>query len=210
MLAVIRHYQSAAEIETHGVTIVRVRMCAWPVPRRKTNRAFREFIGNPQRNIDRVYVAVNDVCAAKSSVVDPCQPLEKVFDRALSWRISKTFVMIVRADQAQPADHAFPDPADGLDVIRVGASLEVHQESLALFCGDAGGFEDGHAAGHVHRHWLGNINVATGFSRSSRMLWEKVRRRLQKHRVHFRVNDVSVPVESGKAHLLPHTKPFAN
>gem|GEM_PF-3714422 len=169
-------------------------MRARSIPSRKANRAFREFIGDPQGNIDRVYVAIDDVCAAKSSVVDPCQPFEEVFDRALSWRIDKTFVMIVCADQAQFADHAFPDPADGLDVIWVGASLEVHKESLAFLRGDAGGFEDGHAAGHIHSNRLGDVNVAARFGSGSRVLWEKVRRRLQKHSFHFRINYPSVPV----------------
>ena len=121
----------------------------------------------PVRDVDHVDVLLDDDVAGERLVEDPvAQPGRLGALRGLRLQAPGVVVDVPehrRADVA--AMHArgrFPEE-------RIAARLEVHEHVARRPCGFDGAL-DREAAGHVHRHRLGQVEMLAGLQHGNRLL----------------------------------------
>ena len=150
--------------------------------------------GEPGGHVDGVDVLLDDHVAAEGAGLIPgAEPLLRGGRGAVV--VHAGGPGIARHAALQPADRTLVDPPQRLVVEVVGPGLEVDQVDELPGRGLPARLGDGHAAGHVHGHRLGEVDVLAGLDRGRGLLGMEVGRALDHHRVERRVEQPLVARE---------------
>ena len=150
----------------------------------------------------------HDPAATKSEVVGPAVG-QQVFDGRRSWRINVPAGLADSAHRGKLALLFHQDSPGNFNVARIGGELVVNQENSLLLCCPFARRLDTQAAGHIHRHRFGHVDMQAGLDGGRSVFGEEGGRRLQGNGLHAALNYLFVSRETGETPPLIHAHGIA-